>query len=86
MRIATGGLSLLTPRMRRSKGSVLHSSNIKEDEMDTPECKHCNQPAEWRWSDADGNEYSDICQRCMETVDLYQYSPLWHFTPLDAQG
>lgn len=42
-------------------------------------CKHCDQPAEWRWRDADGNESSDICQRCMETLDGYMYAPLWQF-------
>jgi hypothetical protein len=43
------------------------------------ECKHCDEPAVWRWTDADGNESSAICERCMETVSQYQNAPLWQF-------
>lgn len=46
------------------------------------ECKHCVQPAEWHWSDADGNEQSDICQNCLETLGPYRDKPLWQFTPI----
>lgn len=44
------------------------------------ECKHCDRDAEWRWEDADGNESSVICRRCMETLEPYQDCPLWQFT------
>jgi len=47
-------------------------------------CKHCDKPAEWRWTDADGNEFSDICQRCMDTVSFYQDCPLWQFEPVES--
>jgi len=45
-------------------------------------CKHCANKAEWRWSDADGNEESFICERCMDTVSAYMYAPLWQFEVL----
>lgn len=47
-------------------------------------CKHCDKPAEWRWTDADGNESSNICQQCMDDVTFYQDKPLWHFDLLQS--
>ncbi len=49
-----------------------------------PECKHCDQAAAWRWTDADGNETAEICQRCMDTVEPYRSSPLHHFTVIST--
>jgi len=48
------------------------------------ECKHCTKQAEWTWTDADGNESSNICQNCMDTIDPYRFAPLYHFTPLKS--
>lgn len=45
-------------------------------------CQHCDQPAQWEWSDADGNETRRICGRCAETVSPYTHSPIWQFTNL----
>lgn len=44
------------------------------------ECKHCNKVAVWRWDDADGNEHSYICQRCLETLSFYKDANLWQLT------
>ena len=48
------------------------------------ECKHCDRKAVWRWEDADGNERSDICQRCLETLSFYQDKPIWQFEHLES--
>lgn len=48
------------------------------------ECKHCDQQAVWKWSDADGNESSAICERCMETLQPYRDAPLYAFELLPS--
>lgn len=39
-------------------------------------CTHCDQRAEWRY------ESSQICQRCMDTMDAYARMSLRQFTPI----
>lgn len=43
------------------------------------ECKHCDKQAEWKWTDADGNESSLICENCMVTLPFYMAAPGWQF-------
>ena len=43
------------------------------------DCDHCDKKAEWKWTDADGNEAHNICERCMTTLPAYMASPGWHF-------
>lgn len=43
------------------------------------ECKHCDKPAEWKWSN--GQEHSYICSRCMATLDCYSHEPIRRFVP-----
>lgn len=42
------------------------------------DCKHCDRKAAWRYTDADGNESADICERCMLTLPLYMAASRLH--------
>lgn len=42
----------------------------------TTKCAFCPNPAEFNWSDADGNESKPVCQNCLEASDR----PRWQFT------
>lgn len=49
-------------------------------------CAHCDKQAEWLWIDPKGKELQRICDRCMDTVAPYAYSPLSQFVIIDSEG
>ena len=42
----------------------------------THSCTHCDKQAEWTWNG------TPICQRCIETLDLYCFRPIREFEPI----